>query len=276
MPPRWRVNIIAHGVCSKHCWVGWRVVLHIILLRHCGRICTLCFWNCKYIKVWQEWEERLILIWHLFKCPIFFFLWFFLLNWTWCSFFADTKLISLQGFRRYVSLCSFVWRNAPPYLVSKMQRLQFSVDSELMTLYDSFPHRFFSQCVQLHWIIWRRTQNCVSCAGVANVNCFLWFMQSRGLLLGLKLYLFVNVPCSTIQKVFIVEICTRKKSPTNCHRKFRGQFPSVLFTFKWVVYGWVNKFWTTDFLLEKKQEWMWGMLSEETSDDDWTSSEACP
>lgn len=133
-----------------------------------------------------------------------------------------------------------------------------------------------SQCVQLHWIIWWHTQNPVSCAGVANVNCFLWFMQSRGLLLWHKLVLFVNVPCSVIQKVFIVEICTRKKSSTNCHRKFRGRFSSIPFTFKWVVYGRVNKYWTRGSLLQKKQEWMWCMLAEETSDDDWTSSEACP
>jgi hypothetical protein len=135
------VNIIAHGVCSNHCLIGMKgSCTHHIAETLWKNLCTVC-WNCKYIKVWQEWEERLILIWHLFKWP---FLWFFLLNWTWCSFFADTKLISLRRFRRYVSLCSFVWRNALPYFVSKMQRLQFSVDSELMTLYDTFPRRFIA------------------------------------------------------------------------------------------------------------------------------------
>jgi len=137
-------------------------------------------------------------------------------------------------------------------------------------------HIGLSQCVQLHWIIWWHTQNHVSYAGVAIVNCFLWFMQNRGLLLWHKLLLFVNVPCSLIRNIFIVEICTRKESSTNCHRKFRGWFPCVSFTLKWVLYEWVNKFCSTGFLLEKKQEWMWGMLSEETSDDDWKPSEACP
>jgi len=32
----------------------------------------------------------------------------------------------------------------PPYLVSKLQRLRFSVDSELMALYDSFPRRIIA------------------------------------------------------------------------------------------------------------------------------------
>jgi len=131
-------------------------------------------------------------------------------------------------------------------------------------------HVGLSQCVQLHWIVWWRTQNPVSCAGVADVNCCLWFMQSIELLLWHKLMLCANELCRMIQRVFVAEICTRKKSSINCHRKFRFRFPSVSFTLKWVVYGYANKFWTMGFLLKKKQEWMWGMLSEETSDNDGT------
>ena len=124
-------------------WMGWKVFVHIVLLKPYGRICALCVGivnilrYCKNGKKDSSWFD-------IFLSALF--LWFFLLNWTWCSFFADTKLISLRRFRRYVSLCSFMWRNAPPYLVSKMQRLHFSVDSELMALYDSFPHPFIAVC----------------------------------------------------------------------------------------------------------------------------------
>jgi len=83
------VNIIAHGVYGNHRLNGMKgSVTHYIAETMWKNLCTL-FSICKYIKVCQEWEVRLILIWHLFKCP---FLWFFLLNWTWCSFFADTRV----------------------------------------------------------------------------------------------------------------------------------------------------------------------------------------
>jgi len=52
---------VAYAVTTA--WMGWRVVVHITL---CTSSC-----NCKYVKVWQEWEERQILIWHLFKYPFF-------------------------------------------------------------------------------------------------------------------------------------------------------------------------------------------------------------
>jgi hypothetical protein len=112
--------------------------------------------------------------------------------------------------------------------------------------------------------------------GVANAYCFLWFLQCRWLLLWHKLFLFVNMQCRCNIEAFVAEICTRKKSYKKGHSKFRNRFHGVSFPFKWAMFWWVNKFFTTGFLLKKKQEHMWHILSEETSDDDDICSEACP
>lgn len=155
------IYVIAHGVWSNHCLNGMKgSCTHHMAETLCKNLCTLC-WNCKYIKVWQEGKKDSS--WFEIFLSAFFFLWFFLLNWTWCSFFADTKLISLRRFRRYVSLCWFMWRNAPPYLVSKVQRLQFSEDSELTTLYDSLPRQSIAVCSVTLYRLMAYSESCFIC-----------------------------------------------------------------------------------------------------------------
>jgi hypothetical protein len=121
-----------------------------------------------------------------------------------------------------------------------------------MTLYGPLPRRFIAvRSVTLNRMM-AYSESCFMC-WCSQCKLFSVVHAEQTIVIVTRIVLFVNMPCSMIQRVFIAEICTRKKSSTSCHRKFRGRFPSVLFTFKWVVYGRVNRFWRTVFLLKKNK-----------------------
>ena len=85
---------------------------------------------------------------------------------------------------------------------------------------------------QLSVDAWSLHTICFHVLCVTGMTCFLFVNKSttqhRGSLLWCKLLLsFVNMQCSLIQRMFMVEIYIRKEFCTSCCRTFRRQFPIV-------------------------------------------------